>query len=126
MCHFASPIIDPLPRPGAFASHAVTATTQAPIRRSDFGAADDMSLHRVIGARLEGRAHSRRSVSSCCHGIDRVRCAVTSCSALRCIKTPLERSGNFAPSFRRCICGVVGKLVAEIFNTPYQGVEHLA
>ena len=60
MCHFASPIIDPLPRPGAFASHAVTATTQAPIRRSDFGAADDISLHRVIGARLEGRAHPRR------------------------------------------------------------------
>jgi hypothetical protein len=56
--HFTSPIIDPLPRPRAFASHAVTATTQAPIRRSDFGAADDISLHRVIGARLEGRAHS--------------------------------------------------------------------
>jgi len=29
-----------LPRPGAFGSHAVTAITQAPIRRPDFGAAD--------------------------------------------------------------------------------------
>ena len=46
MCHFASPIIDPLPRPGAFASHAVTATTQAPIRRSDFGAAGVQLLSR--------------------------------------------------------------------------------
>jgi hypothetical protein len=38
--HVTSPIIDPLPRPGAFGSHAVTPTTQAPIRRPGFGAAD--------------------------------------------------------------------------------------
>jgi hypothetical protein len=40
MGHFTSPIIDPLPRPRAFASRAVAATAQAPIWRSDFGAAD--------------------------------------------------------------------------------------
>jgi hypothetical protein len=40
LCHFTSPIIDPLPKLGALERHAVTVTTQAPSRRSDFGAAD--------------------------------------------------------------------------------------
>jgi hypothetical protein len=52
-CHFTSPVIDPLPRPGTFGSHAVAPTTQAPIRSRG-----RLSLHRVTGARLEGGAHS--------------------------------------------------------------------